>query len=531
MHQLRRFLLVLGLSLLGACGSSDSTSGKTGGASSEVTFHRDVRPLLETHCAGCHVTGGIAPFALGFTESEWKDGTPSWAADAVKAVEERRMPPWMPDPECHELTGSRRLSDEDVDVFKAWADNKFAQGDESEYRAPNEQPLDLGPASVEIAPKEAYTPNAKLSDDYRCFLLPHTFEEESFATASSVVPGVVHEVHHVILFGIDGAQASVAQALDDKEAGPGYTCFGGPGVDGAANIGGWVPGMVPNVAPDGAARVLPKGSRIIMQVHYNMAHAADQGVHADRTSTQLWLMKAGEKPKYRLTTFPLANLDIKIAAGDGNSVQTRMLTAPMEGTLVGVLPHMHTHGKRIEVTLKRDAGDMCLVRIPAWDFHWQQGYRYDAKAYVELERGEPLELTCVYDNSQGKKDVYWGEGTSDEMCLNYLEIRTPYRGKTLASECPTYEGCVQAASDLASFIGCTTATPQCQSCTGSGLARCAVGRCQDEGLGFQACAGMCAGDNACVKSKCLRESIAFFSCMEPNVRDGSCDASFEACGL
>jgi hypothetical protein len=129
--------------------------------------------------------------------------------------------------------------------------------------------------------------------------------------------------------------------------------------------------------------------------------------------------------------------------------------------------------------------------------------------------------------------VFWGEGTSDEMCLNYLEIRTPFPGKTLESECPTYEACVDACAEgnLTCFVGCTTATPACQSCTGSGLARCAVGRCQEEGLAFQACAGMCAGDSACVRSKCLLQSGAFFGCMEPNVRDGSCDASFAACGL
>ena len=529
-HSLQ-FLVILGVLGLTACGSDPGSDEVKGGASG-VTFHRDVRPLLEAHCAGCHTAGGIAPFALGFDASEWKSGAPSWAAQAVAAVQERRMPPWMADPECHELAQSRRLPDDAVAVFGDWADNDFALGSERDYVPSDAKPLELGEPAVQVAPSEPYTPNASLSDDYRCFLLPYTFDEETYVTATTVLPGVVHEVHHVILFSIDGAQAARAQAADDKEPGPGYTCFGGSGVDGAAQIGGWVPGMVPNVAPEGAARVLAKGSRIIMQVHYNMSHA-EQGVLADSTTARLWTMAPGQKPQYRLTTFPLANLDIAIKAGDANSVQTRMLTSPMDGTLVGVLPHMHTRGKRLEVTLKGDDGDMCLVRIPAWDFHWQQGYRYEERAYVEIRRGDPLLLTCVYDNSQGREDVFWGEGTSDEMCLNYLEFRTPFPGKTLASECPTYEGCVEACEEgnTLCFIGCTTATPACQSCTGSGLARCAVGRCQDEGLAFQACAGMCAGDSACVRANCAQQSLAFFACMEPNVRDGSCDASFAACGL
>jgi hypothetical protein len=532
MHIWRQFVVCLCLLLLSACGA-DSSRVDDPATSGAVSFQRDVRPLLEQHCASCHTPGGIAPFSLGYDASEWEDGAPSWAAAAVKAVEERRMPPWMPDPECHELAHSRRLPDKAVAVFSGWQKGDFARGSESDYQPPGAvDAVVLGEPDLALSPSESYTPNTKLADDYRCFVLPQAFDEESYVTATTVSPGVVHEVHHVILYAIEASDVAAAQALDAAEEGPGYTCFGGPLIGGAQNVGGWVPGMVANVAPEGTARVLPKGAQLIMQVHYNLSHTMEQGLHADRTTARLWLMKAGQKPEYRLTTFPLANLDIAIPAGEANSVQTRMLTAPIAGTLVGVLPHMHTRGTHIEVTLKRDEQeDMCLVRVPAWDFHWQQGYRYKEEAYVELARGDRLELTCVYDNSDNDKDVYWGEGTSDEMCLNYLEIRTPFVGKTLESECPTYHECVEECEGTVCMIGCTTATPECQACTGAGLAKCAVGRCQDEGLAFQACAGMCEGDSACVRANCAEVSLGFFACMEPHVRDGSCDSAFAGCGI
>jgi hypothetical protein len=342
----------------------------------------------------------------------------------------------------------------------------------------------------------------------------------------------VHEVHHVILYAIEASQVAEAEALDAAEEGLGYTCFGGPGVGGAQNVGGWVPGTVPNVAPAESARVIQKGARIVMQVHYNTSHAGEQGLHPDQTRALLWFMEAGKKPKYRINTFPLANLDIEIKAGDANSVQKRTFSSPVKGTLTGVLPHMHTRGTSIEVMHTKDDVETCLTRVPKWDFHWQQGYRYSEDTYLELERGDKLELTCVYDNSDNSEDVRWGEGTNDEMCLNYLEIRTPFDGNTLADQCPQFPQCLDGCEDgdVVCVIGCTTATPGCQQCVGGSLGRCAIGRCQDEGLAIQACLGMCAGDSDCARMNCAAQSLAFFGCMEPHLRDGSCDGALESCG-
>jgi hypothetical protein len=491
-----------------------------------------VRPLLEQHCAGCHKPGGIGPFALGYDAKEWTNGVPSWASQAVAAVKARVMPPWMPDPSCHDMVRSRRLSDAEVAVFEKWAAGDFERGDEKDYQAPQFDTLDLGAPTLEMVPAEAYTPKTDRPDDYHCFLLPQSFDEESYLTATSVMPGIVHEVHHVILYTIEAGQVAEAEALDAKEDGLGYTCFGGPGVGGAQNVGGWVPGTVPSVAPAESARVIAKGARIIMQVHYNTSHAADQGLHADQTRAQLWLMKAGEKPKYRINTFPLANLDIEIEAGDANSVQKRVFSSPVQGTLTGVLPHMHTRGVSIEVKHTKDDTETCLVRVPKWDFHWQQGYRYTEETYLELARGDKLELTCVYDNAGNAEDVYWGEGTSDEMCLNYLEIRTPFDGNSLTDQCPQFPSCIDGCdeNDVVCVIGCTTETPGCQSCVGGALGRCAIGRCQDEGLAIQACLGMCAGDKDCARMNCAVQSLAFFGCMEPYLRDGSCDGVLATCG-
>ncbi|MCA9572842.1 MAG: hypothetical protein KC656_33625, partial [Myxococcales bacterium] len=111
------------LALLGACavgpetevsvppsiggGAEPGFGVDVGGPGAEVTWHRDIRPLVETHCLGCHAEGGIAPFTLTHDPDEWENASAWWAPAAVRAVEAGTMPPWPASDDCHPIEGSR----------------------------------------------------------------------------------------------------------------------------------------------------------------------------------------------------------------------------------------------------------------------------------------------------------------------------------------------------------------------------------------------------------------------------------------
>ena len=75
-------------------GTADSTGDPTGGAA--ITYHRDIKAILDRSCAGCHAPGNIAPFSLQ-TYDEAKAFAPALAA----AVMAGTMPPWPPDNACN----------------------------------------------------------------------------------------------------------------------------------------------------------------------------------------------------------------------------------------------------------------------------------------------------------------------------------------------------------------------------------------------------------------------------------------------
>lgn len=80
------------------------------------TYYRDVRPILEANCLGCHKSGGIAPFSLE-TPQAAQQFAPSIAAVTASGY----MPPWMPGPDSPPYLNERKLSPEQKALLTAWA--------------------------------------------------------------------------------------------------------------------------------------------------------------------------------------------------------------------------------------------------------------------------------------------------------------------------------------------------------------------------------------------------------------------------
>lgn len=507
-------------------------------------YHAAVRPIVEARCVTCHHDGGPAPFSMELSGDE--TGAPVWAESAVAAVEGGRMPPWLPSSGCRDLAEARSLTEAEKDTFLTWRDEGFPMGAPSTYAGPIETdaPPDLGAPDIESTPEEAYVADTSASDDYRCFILPVELAEETYITASTVVPGNTALVHHALIYLIPPSGLAGVEALDAEDPGPGYTCFGGPGGGALTTLGAWVPGSVGQRNPEGSAHIVPAGSRLVLQIHYNTLSLDGAEPPPERSTVQLWTTK--EKPAYRIETLPMAHLGMKIAAGDEASVQERVFEMPADGTIVGLAPHMHLLGDEIQASIEPAGGgsSACLIDIPRWDFHWQQMYSLSESARVEAKKGDRIRLRCTYDNSaanqpvvggskKAPEDVTWGEGTLDEMCLLYIGAMVPVDAPDL--RCGAYPGCIEkcAEGDGACFFECASVGGgQCGACLLPQLGQCAPPYCALPGLAFQQCASKCSEEGvACILSTCGPELDDFYACMEPHLENGDCAEQLAECGL
>ena len=380
-------------------------------ARSQPTWSKDVLPVVQQRCQGCHTTGGVAPFSL-----ETYGEAAEHVAGIASLVESRTMPPWKADDSCQPLKDSRRLTDREMSVILGWARGGAPEGDPS-VAPPNPTVLPTLPrVDAELKMSEAYTPSAARPDDYRCFVIDPKLPGERDLVGFDIVPGQRSLVHHVLLYGVSRAEAL---RLDAAEPGAGYTCFGGPGSDGALGTvyGAWVPGTSATQYPEGTGITMTTDSVIVMQIHYNTSHGADgHGAHAigpDLTAIKLQLAEGRvAKPAIIL---PIADLNFTIPPKTLSFSSAVSFPFPAGALLYGMGPHMHTRGRTITV----DADNTCLVRVPSWDFNWQQLYQFQTP--LLLKAGTRLKLTCTWDNASDKT-VRWGEGTEDEMCLNYFYL-------------------------------------------------------------------------------------------------------------
>jgi len=95
---------------------------------------------------------------------------------------------------------------------------------------------------------------------------------------------------------------------------------------------------------------------------------------------------------------------------------------------IGISPHMHLLGREMRVTVTYpDGTSRPLVYIDDRDFHWQGFYTF--RTPVPLPGGSRVDVEAVYDNSPRNRcnhtapprDVGWGEGTADEMCIAFIQ--------------------------------------------------------------------------------------------------------------
>ena len=393
------------------------------------------------------------------------------------------MPPWPPGPDSPPLQNERTLSPEEINLLVDWAEAGALVGD------PDNQPLDsyaeaiaqdLQPDLV-LTVDPPYQPDQSRQDDYRCFLLNPDLERDAFVSSYRVRPEQATMVHHALLYVIGPRAVARAEAVDGGEAGPGWACFGGPGVGSDIStldiLGFWVPGGGGTAFPEGTGKLLKAGSRLIMQLHYNLA--AREGVGLDSSSVDLFLASPTDelKPIHELALaapvevrcpgpYPadpadLCNRDYALERSElkylANGIHIACGTRPEEylshdvgdgsgqemscdrgvqtdAIVLGVTGHMHLRGSWIKIELNPDTPQArTLLHIPDWDFDWQGQYWF--KERMPLAPEDTVRITCTYDNSASiagpdgsplpPRYMTWGEGTTDEMCLGALSFVRP----------------------------------------------------------------------------------------------------------
>ena len=166
-------------------------------AAAPPTFTKDVLPILQENCQGCHRAGEIGPMAF----MNYEQVRP-WAK-AIKAdVIARKMPPWFADPHYGKFANDRSLTEAELKTLVAWVDGGAKQGDPKAAPPPREwlEGWNINkPDMVIELPVEMKIP-AKGTVDYQYILTPTTFKEDVWVQMVEVRSASPSVVHHAVVF-------------------------------------------------------------------------------------------------------------------------------------------------------------------------------------------------------------------------------------------------------------------------------------------------------------------------------------------
>jgi hypothetical protein len=400
-----------------------SIAASSASVASDVTFYKDVLPVLQNKCQECHRSGEVAP--MSFTTY---DEVRPWAKAIKTAVVTKKMPPWFADSHFGKFSNDRSLPQADIDTLVAWVDGGAKEGIAKDAPKPRQYTYgwQIGtPDQVLELPTAIQVPAAGVVD-YIYIVMPTKFTEDKWVTMAEVRPDQRAVIHHVLAF----VREPGSHWLQEAQPGVPYVPKPeGQGGDGGGLPGellvGYAPGLQPQISNPGEAKLIKAGSDIVLQLHYTPNGKAVED------HSKIGLIFAKEPPARRVMSMMAANFFLKIPAGNPNYEVHARLTLPLDVNLVNMLPHMHLRGKDFEFKAVYPTGEsQVLLNVPRYDFGWQLVYVENQE--LPLPKNTQIECIAHYDNSANNpanpdptKVVRWGDQTFEEMMVGFFDVSFP----------------------------------------------------------------------------------------------------------
>jgi hypothetical protein len=330
----------------------------------EITFSKDVAPIVFENCVYCHRPGEIAPFSMLTFAS-----VRPWAKSIKEQVLQRRMPPWFADSHYGSFVNARRLSDKDIQTIVNWVDGGSREGSPADMPAVPQltDGWQIGTPDLVVTMTEPYKlpatgtiPPVTLPSDY-------VFPEDTWVRAVEVRPGNRNVVH---------------QAL---------ALVGNGGLTDGLHL--YSPGLEAMIFRDGYGKFIPKGARINLQMHYTVMGQET----TDRSSVGF---KFATKPVHsEVRTGIAVNDTFEIPSPQQSHEIFATFPLSVNARIHAFRPDLHLRGGRTTVNLVLpDRTRKVLLSITDWSDYWH--YYYVLAKPADVPRGSYVESVTTYDNAQ-----------------------------------------------------------------------------------------------------------------------------------
>ncbi len=372
-----------------------------------VTYTNQISRILQNRCVECHRDGQIGPFSM----TKYED-VAAWAEMIDEVVQAGRMPPWHADPSVGTFTNDRHLTDEEKSLIKRWVATGATEGEPEDRPEPRAfvagwQLPKLPDLVIPMADRPFQIP-AEGVVKYQYFAADPGFIEDKYIRGCQVMPGNHKVVHHILIFAMP--------------PGKGVLSVGDDGF-----LFAYVPGLQAQLLPQGMAKRIPAGSKLLFQVHYTPIGTPEEDL------SSLGIIFADPKEiTHEVFTAGAVNKRLEIPPHEANYVsEATSREMPVDCELLSMSPHMHVRGNKFYYeAVFPDGTRRPLLNVPVYDFNWQTDYRL--RQPIKLPKGTTIHCVAGFDNSAANPAnpdpdarVRWGDQTLDEMLIGYFTVITP----------------------------------------------------------------------------------------------------------
>jgi hypothetical protein len=378
----------------------------------KISYAKQVAPIIEKNCVGCHQQGSIGPFALDSYEK-----VKGFSAMIREVIRTDRMPPYNADPHVGKFADNKNLTPAEIKTLVHWVEAGAPRGSgpdplAAKKHVAEEWPLGKPDLVLNIP---AYKIPASGVVDYQYPYAVNPLTEGKWLKASTVKVGSRQGVHHVLT----GYMKEVPKAQ-------------GQGRESAwgVSVGGYAVGAESEIMPKNVGAWLPPGGAVGFQVHYT-PFGKDV---VDNSQIALYFYKDKEKPGLVMHNSVIADQSISLPPNDGNHKEISYLEFPKDALLYAAFPHAHYRGKSADLWIRYpDGQEKLLLALPKYDFSWQRDYTFAEP--IKVPAGSKLIAHFAYDNSKRNpanpdpsKTVVWGDQSWEEMF--YVAIRYRWTDET-----------------------------------------------------------------------------------------------------
>ena len=385
----------------------------------QVTFTKDVAPILHRSCAGCHRPGENAPMTL-LTYHEVRP----WARAIKERVARRQMPPWFLDRHIgiQKYKNDPSLSDEEIATIVGWVDAGSPEGNRADMpplpQMSDGTGWDIGPPDL-IVRYTPYTVPATGPDLYPDVIVPFGTTRDRYIKAIQSRPvgdASRKVVHHALSYAVDAGATSLTPSSADADSSTAAQQF----------LVEYASGKRGEIYPPDTGVLLKAGQNARVAYHL---HSIGEEVKAEFELGVIFYPE-GTVPRHIRWSKQLAQHQTPLDLAPGQVTRIDGYERLNKAAIITAFqPHMHIRGKYqcLEAIYPGQPVRTEMLTCAAWDYNWHTIYNYEDDVAPVVPAGTLLHVISWMDNSTANKfnpdaKNWVGDGgrTIDEMAFAWI---------------------------------------------------------------------------------------------------------------